>query len=367
MTAPTIAAEEADAQPAAQDHPHHDPVARFGRGKVMAALVVGVLALQLGFILSYVAAFHQPTPRDIPIAVVAAPGLPGGIAEQSVDKLDAIDGHPLDARTASDTAEVRRLLRDREILGAYVIEPSGTDTLITASAGGSSIATALESIFDRVAADQHRQVTVRDEIPVGGHDNRGLSGFYLSIGWVVGGYLLAAAIGLIIGAPTTLRRAWAQIAVMFGYAVVSGALGALITTHVLGTFAGHWFALWLLGTGVVFGTGLFTLGLRAAVGILAVPLAIAVFVVLGNPSAGGAFGANVIPSFYAAIGRWITPGAGTEGVRSIVYFENVGVGQPALALALYTVVGAGLLLGFTAWRAGRARRSKAHTPAHAAN
>lgn len=62
----------------------------------------------------------------------------------------------------------------------------------------------------------------------------------------------------------------------------------------------------------MFATGIFTLGLRAAVGIAAVPLAIAVFVILGNPSAGGAFGPNVIPTLYRAIGRWITPGAGTE-------------------------------------------------------
>ncbi|RDI18535.1 uncharacterized membrane protein YccF (DUF307 family) [Rhodococcus sp. AG1013] len=359
---PTIPAATATPSPT-----HRSPLERFGSGKVMAALVIGVLALQLGFILSYVAAFHQPTPRDITVAVVTARGIPEGVGQQSVDKLNALDGHPLDARVASDTSEVRRLLRDREIQGAYVIDPSGTDTLITASAGGSSIASALEAVFDRVAADQDRQLVVRDEIPVGAHDNRGLSGFYLSIGWVVGGYLLAAAIGLIIGAPSTMRQAWTHIAVLFGYSVVSGALGALITTHLLGTFAGHWFPLWLLGTGVVFATALFTLGLRAAVGILAVPLAIAVFVVLGNPSAGGAFGANVIPSFYAAIGQWITPGAGTEGVRSIVYFDNVGLGQPALALALYAAVGAAMLLGFTARRTRRTRTSLTHTPTHAAS
>ena len=39
-------------------------------------LAFGVLILQLGFIASYVAAFHQPTPRDIPIAVVAEQGPP---------------------------------------------------------------------------------------------------------------------------------------------------------------------------------------------------------------------------------------------------------------------------------------------------
>ncbi|MFD5330191.1 YbaK/EbsC family protein, partial [Streptomyces sp. NPDC127092] len=242
---------------------HHDsPVSKYGAPRVMVALVFGVLLLQLGFILSYVAAFHQPTPRDIEIGVVAAEGLPAGTDQQVADRLDAIDGRPLRARVVSEG----------------------------------------------------RQFTVRDEIPVGAHDNRGLSGFYLAVGWVVGGYLLAAAIGLFIGAPRTLRQASVHTAVLFGYAVLSGALGALITTHVLGTFAGHWFPLWLLGTGVVFGTAVFTLGLRASVGILAVPLAIAVFVILGNPSAGGAFGSNVIPAFYAAIGRWITPGAGTESL-----------------------------------------------------
>lgn len=71
------------------------------------------------------------------------------------------------------------------------------------------------------------------------HDNRGLSGFYLAVGWVVGGYLLAAAVGLLVGAPKTLRQAVAHTAVLFGYAVASGALGALITTHLLDTFTGY--------------------------------------------------------------------------------------------------------------------------------
>nr|WP_296772965.1 hypothetical protein [Rhodococcus sp. (in: high G+C Gram-positive bacteria)] len=310
-------------------------------------LAFGVLLLQLGFILSYVSAFHEPSPREIPIAVVAEAGLPAGIDADTVDKLNAIDGTPLDARTVSDTQEARALLRDREILGAYVINASGTDTVITASAAGSSIATALDSIFAEIEQTQGRQFVVRDEIPVGVHDNRGLSGFYLSVGWVVGGYLLAAAIGLLVGAPTSLRNAAGQLAVFAGYSVLSGALGAFIVTHALGTFAGHWFPLWLLGTGVVFATSVFTLGLRAAIGVAAVPIAIIVFVILGNPSAGGAFGPNVLPEFYATIGRWITPGIGTEGVRSIVYFSGSGLWQPALALVAYSVIGLALLFGFS--------------------
>ncbi|OLT33945.1 hypothetical protein BJF84_20250 [Rhodococcus sp. CUA-806] len=325
-------------------------------------LAFGVLILQLGFIASYVAAFHQPTPRDIPIAVVAEQGLPADIAIDTAARLNAIDGAPLAARTADSTGEARMLLRDREILGAYVLSPSGTDTLVTASAAGSSISAALESIFTEVEQSQNRQFVVRDEIPVGIHDNRGLSGFYLAVGWVVGGYLLAAAIGLLVGAPNSLREAASQLGVFAAYSVLSGALGAWLVTHVLGTFAGHWFPLWLLGAGVVFATSVFTLGLRAAIGVAAVPIAIIVFVILGNPSAGGAFGPNVLPEFYAAVGRWITPGVGTEGVRSIVYFSGTGLGQPALALALYAVVGVALLLVFTAHRTRSSDRHEEQQP-----
>lgn len=346
--------------------PHHEHssdnlLVKYGATKVMAALFVGVLLLQMGFILSYVAAFHQPTPHGIEIAVIADRGTPDGMDQQIADKLNAIDGTPLNAQVVDGTATARRMLRDREIQGAFVINPAGADTLITASAGGSSIATSLESIFAQVENSQNREFVVRDEIPVGAHDNRGLSGFYLAVGWVVGGYLFAAAIGLFIGAPKSLRQASAHTGVVAIYSVISGALGALITSQVLGTFVGHWLPLWILGSTVVFGTAMFTLGLRAAIGVLAVPLAIAVFVILGNPSAGGAFGSNIIPSFYAAIGRWITPGAGTEGVRSIVYFDNVGIGQPALTLFLYALIGAVLLFGFTL-RQTRKSRDVVPTP-----
>ncbi|WP_171018645.1 hypothetical protein [Rhodococcus sp. Q] len=336
-------------------HRSTSPTDRYSQRQILVAVAIGVLLLQIGFITSYVAAFHQPTPRDIPITVVADSALPAGTGQQVVDRLNAIDGHPVQARLAAGTYETRTLIETREVMGGYVIASSGPDTLIVASGAGSSAATALEGIFTSATADMGREFVVRDDVPVGAHDNRGLSGFYLSIGWVVGGYLLAAAIGLLIGAPRTLREAGVHTALMAAYALVSGFLGALIATNILGTFTGHLLPLSLLGAGVVFATGMFTMGLRAAIGILAVPLAILIFVVLGNPSAGGAFGSNVLPSFYAAIGRWITPGAGTEGVRSIVYFHGTGLGQPTVTLVVYAVAGLAAVFGFTAARSRRTR------------
>jgi hypothetical protein len=43
--------------------------------------------------------------------------------------------------------------------------------------------------------------------------------------------------------------------------------------------------------------------------------------------------------FWAAIGRWLPPGAGTDAVRGLVYFPGAGVGQACLVLAGYAAVG----------------------------
>ena len=61
--------------------------------------------------------------------------------------------------------------------------------------------------------------------------------------------------------------------------------------------------------------------------------------VLGNPSAGGAYPSVLLPPFWAAIGRWLPPGAGTDAVRSIVYFPAASLAQPVWTLVAYALVG----------------------------
>lgn len=51
-------------------------------------------------------------------------------------------------------------------------------------------------------------MTVTDIVPVQPGDYRGLTGFYLVVGWSLGGYLVAALLGITSGArPATTRRA----------------------------------------------------------------------------------------------------------------------------------------------------------------
>jgi hypothetical protein len=305
-----------------------------------ALLVVGVLLLQLGFVLSYVGAFHAPTPREIPVAVVAPAGAPAGTAEQVADRLDGLEGNPVDARVARSEDAARALLADREVDGVLLLGTGTEDTLLVSSAEGGAVSSALTSLFTQVDGTQQRTVTTEDAVPAARGDARGLSAFYLAVGWVVGGYLVAAIIGVSNGSvPRTRARAAVRLGALAVYAVVSGIGGAVITGPVLGVFPGHFWTLAAFGALVVFAVGAFTMALQVWTGLIGIGLAILLFVVLGNPSAGGAYPAPLLPPFWAGIGPWLPPGAATDAVRGIVYFDGAGAGRAALVLAAFAVIG----------------------------
>jgi hypothetical protein len=315
-------------------------------------LVVGVLLLQFGFVLSYVGAFHAPEPRRVPVAVVAPAGAPAGTAQRVVARLDGIAGEPLDARTAADEAAGRALLRDRTVDGVLLVGAGQQDRLLVAGADGAAVSTAVTEVLTQVEGTQQRTLATEDAAPAASGDARGLSAFYLAIGWVVGGYLVASIIGVSNGSvPATRARAAVRLGALAGYAVVSGIGGAILTGPVLGVFSGHFWQLAGFGALVVFAVGAFTAALQVWSGLVGIGLAILLFVILGNPSAGGAYPAPLLPPFWAAIGPWLPPGAATGAVRGIVYFAGAGAGAGVLVLAGYAL--AGVLA--TALGAGRRR------------
>lgn len=89
-----------------------------------ALLVIGVLALQLLFIASYVGALHKPKPTDVPFGVVA----PQQISARLLTELKDLPGGPLDPRTVSDAATARRQILDRDIDGALIVSPGAPPT-----------------------------------------------------------------------------------------------------------------------------------------------------------------------------------------------------------------------------------------------
>ncbi len=305
-------------------------------------LVVGVLLLQLAFILSYVGAFHAPKPQHVKVAVVA----PEQVASQLVAKLDAVDGTPVSARVVDSEAKAKDLIAKGKISGALVVNPQSTsDTLYVASGGGAAVTTAVEEVLTRAEQSQQRTVTVTDLVPLQSGDYRGLTGFYLVVGWMVGGYLVASLLGVAGGArPANFRRAIIRLTSLVPYAIASGLGGALIVDQVLGALTGHFLALWWLGALVVMAAGAATIALQVLFGVIGIGAAVLLFVVLGNPSAGGAYQLDLLPPFWRAIGYAIPTGAGTDSVRRIVYFDGAGIGGHIVVLAAWAVVGTAVAL-----------------------
>src|ERR1700693_1820614 len=213
-------------------------------------LVVGVLLIQLGFILSYVGAFHYPTPYRIPIVVVAPTQVSGSVVSQ----LNALRGQPLNVSAVASQAAGLRLLHNDSTSGVLVVgSRSPSDTLYVATGGGAAVAQVVDEIITQVAAVSHQPVTAIDAVPAQPGDSRGLTGFYLVVGWLVGGYLMAAVLGMTRGSrPATTRRAIIRLIVLAPYAIVSGLGGAIIVGPVLGALDGHFVALWWLGALLVY-------------------------------------------------------------------------------------------------------------------
>ncbi len=301
-------------------------------------LICGVLLLQLAFILSYVGAFHAPAPSEISIAVVA----PQQVSSQLVANLNGLDGTPLQAFVVADEATARQQILDDATSAALIVNPSGTtDTLLVASGGGASVSSAVEAVITQVDAAQQRTVTVEDLVPLEPGDGRGLTGFYLVIGWIVGGYLVAALLGVSAGArPATTRRAIFRVGALVPYAIASGLGGAIIVGPVLGAITDHFAAMWALGALLVFAAGAVTMAFQVLFGVLGIGLTVLVFVILGNPSAGGAYQAQLLPPFWRFLGVVLPNGAGTETIRRIVYFDSIGIAPHLAVIAAWAVLGA---------------------------
>ncbi len=324
-----------------------------------ALLVIATLCLGVGFILSYVGALHHPAPKNLPFDVVA----PAAVQSQAVSGIAGLPGKPLTPRLIADAATARARVSDRTSTGALVIDPtSNTDTLYIASAASPSISNAVTRIIQGAEGQQQRTVTVRDLVPVAAADNGGLSSFYMAVGWTVTGYLIASILGVSAGArPATPTRAVVRLVALALSACVAGGVGAWLVQHELGALPGDFWGLALVGALVVFGAGAVTMALQVALGVLGIGVAVLLFVILGNPSAGGAYARALIPPFWRSIGAFFPPGAGTDATRAVAYFGGANTAAPLFILGCYCVIGLLATLGL----ASVLRPKPAVTPATA--
>ncbi|MFD9241334.1 ABC transporter permease, partial [Streptomyces sp. NPDC059556] len=219
-----------------------------------------------------------------------------------------------------DGAAARAAIQDRDVYGAVVVTPGGTE-LLTASAASPVVAGLLrEAVTAQAPAGTRIQVTDVVAAPAG--DPRGA---------VLASSLLPLALaGAAAGVVTTLLglRGGRAAGALAGAAALAGAVGAALAHSRLGALGGNWWAeAGILGL-TVLAIGSTFAGLAALVGKPGLGLGALLMILLGNPFSGVARPPPQLPPPRGPPRHWRPPGAAGAAPPSGAGGEGGGAGGP---------------------------------------
>jgi hypothetical protein len=309
------------------------------RRRVLGAVIVFMLLVQVLFGLSYIGAFHDPRPDGIPVGVVAPATT---VAEQAAIRLEEDSGGAFATSVVASEDAAREQIDDHDLDAALVVGQTG-DRLLIASAAGASQADLVVAAIQAAEQAQGRTLEVIDVAPLPDSDPRGNVPFYLMLVWLIGGYMGALLIGVVSPPLRSVRDAARRIGLLAGYSVLSASALTLLVRGAFDVGGGSEWAVVAVGSLISFAVAMFTTGLQSLIGIAAGGVVLLLFVVLGSPSSGGAVTEHLLPPFWRAIGPWLVNGAGVSSLREVLYFGGNTLGQPLLVLVGFMVLGAALL------------------------
>ncbi|MBB3035777.1 hypothetical protein [Hoyosella altamirensis] len=288
------------------------------------------LSLLVGLLL---AAFAWPAarsaPADLPIAVA---GPPAAVAEFSAQLDDRAPG-VFAITEANDASAAEALVTDREVYGAFVLSPGSPPALLTASAASPVVAHLLTGVASGPAMSD-----VNDLAPFTGDDPRGAGFAAAALPMVMGGLLIGVASSLALAGAT--RR---LVAVLLG-AALSGLVAGLVAQGWLGVLAGSY---WINSAAIALtigAIGITLVGLHSVLGHAGIALGAITVFLIGNPLSGVAVAPEMLPGSWGTVGQFLPPGAGADLLRSVSFFDGVGLAQPTLVLAFWGVAGLLLIL-----------------------
>jgi F0F1-type ATP synthase assembly protein I len=222
-------------------------------------------------------------------------------------------------------------------------------------------------VVTRTLAEAARQaqlpLQVGDEVPVDASDPHGVVPFYLAVGYVVGGYLTATALGLRTGAaPRRLRWAGLRTAALAAYAIALGVVGAVVVGPVLGIWDHDLVGVAAVGALTVFAAATVAAAIQAWLGPLGTGIVILLLVVIGNPGSGGIYAPEFLPTWLRGMHRWNATGLATDLIKSVVYFDRRPAVWPTAGLIVWTLLGVAGVLTATIFHTRRRARRAAHRP-----
>lgn len=293
------------------------------------------------FCFCYINAFHAPTIKDAPVAVVGEPS--------AVTQLERTTGTMFAYHEVPDRAAADELVRDGDDIGALDLSDPARPALVVASAHSYQAANVAKQILTPVYAAQKQTLAVDDLAPLPAHDSYGMTTMYMTLSWCMGGYMLAMFIGL-MGAP--LRHRTRVAVILIGAAGLSF-LANLLAGPVIGAVHGHFLQLWGIAYLWMVAIGLAVNGLSYFFGRFIAAPAVLVFLFLSIPSSGAAYPAFMLPTFFERLQPYVVGFGMTEMIKRTLYDVGEGYGKGFLLLGCYAVAGVVLMLVGKPWRQRR--------------
>lgn len=340
---------------------------------VLASLLVALVVL----------AFTWPTKtmetKNLPVSI-AGPEVTVSQFEQSL-KDQGIE--TFDLKQASSREEAEQQIKQRETYGAIIFTEGAAPEVLTAPAANAAATQMLNGVATQLnaqiqqkalaaktealtqavqaggeqgaqAAAQLEQMKVQAEqasamavkttavVPLRESDSSGtglaIAAFPLVIGGILGGSFSALRV----------NGTWRRFATATLYAVIGGALTALILSTWFGFIPGDFATLWAAFGATYLATASFMIGM----GALLVPsaglgLSAVVTMFIGNPISGATMPSVFLPGAWGQIGQMLVPGASSTLLRSIAYFPEVSTSDQWLVLGSW--IAFGLLAGVIGW------------------
>jgi hypothetical protein len=129
------------------------------------------------------------------------------------------------------------------------------------------------------------------------------------------------------------------------YAVLVSLFGVLILDFGFGALTGHFAAVFAIGVFGALTYMLLAFACQQMAGLAGTGFAALLFIFIGIPADGATVAAPLLPAVYRQISPWTPNGAIVRAVRAVTYFHGYGIGQPLLALALWSAAALALIAG----------------------
>lgn len=340
---------------------------------LLASLIVSLVIL----------AFTWPTKtmeaKNLPVSITG-PEVTVSQFEQSL-KDRGIETFELKQATSREDAEHQ--IKQRETYGAIVFTEGAAPEVLTAPAANAAATQMLNGVATQLNAQiQHQALAAKTQaltqaIEAGGEQGaqaaaqleqmkaqaEQASAMAVKTTAVVslsesdssGSGIAVAAFPLVIGgilggsfSALRVNGTWRRFATATLYAVIGGALTALILNVWFGLIPGDFATLWAAFSATYLATASFIVGVSAlAAPIVGLGVGAVITMFIGNPISGASMPSVFLPGAWGQIGQMMVPGASSTLLRSIAYFPEAATSGQWLVLGSW--IAFGLLAGVIGW------------------